>query len=274
MKYTLKTYKRSILFLLIGISLFFSAACGGAPQTLPEPNTDPSSLSASAGALLAKPELQQPVGISQPAAEPALQKAALAVGQEPAAEIALQQAIPADQTGGGVAVAQPAAPVAQAAAPAPAIPVENLPPSAPKVGFLAPDFTLQTMDGQSVSLADLRGRPVLINYWTSWCIPCKEELPALERIYRDYQDRGLVILSINAIDQDTFADAQQSIQQYGMSYPVLLDQGEIVWKAYEVMFFPTSFLVDSNGIIREIILGSATEESFRGKIDQLIAGNY
>jgi cytochrome c biogenesis protein CcmG, thiol:disulfide interchange protein DsbE len=203
-----------------------------------------------------------------------LQKAAFAAGQAAAAQPAAQPAVPAGQMV-PPSPDQNTVPPETNQQPAPALlPADQLPATAPQVGFLAPGFTLKTLDGQSVSLSDLRGRPVLINYWTSWCIPCKDELPALQRIYQDYQDKGLVILSINAIEQDTFEDAQQSVQNNGMTYPVLLDQGEVVWKDYQVMFFPTSFLIDSNGIIRDIVLGSTTEENFRAKIDQLIAGNY
>ena len=123
------------------------------------------------------------------------------------------------------------------------------------MGLRAPDFTLQAMDGKTYRLSELAGRPVLINYWTTWCIPCKAELPILEKLYQEYQQKGMVIITVNAIDQDSTDKVQGIIDQLSMTFPVLLDQGGQFANLYQAIFFPTTVLVDASGVIREITLG-------------------
>ncbi len=142
----------------------------------------------------------------------------------------------------------------------------------PQIGFRAPGFTLQSLDGQSFDLESLRGKPLLINYWATWCVPCKQELPILEKLYREYQQKGLVILSINALDQDSLENVQAIVREYGMTFPVLLDQNRQFANAYQAIFFPTTFMVDANGVIREISLGDNTEAELRSSLDMLLSG--
>jgi peroxiredoxin len=151
-----------------------------------------------------------------------------------------------------------------------AAPAEALPPAEPKVGFLAPDLTLTALDGSLVRLADLRGKNVLINYWVTWCIPCMDELPILSQLSQDYQDQNVIILTVNGIEQDQLGEVQQLVAELGLTQPVLLDEHESFWSTYLVQFLPTSFFIDTQGVIRHIMLGSATEDAIRSKIDQLI----
>lgn len=160
------------------------------------------------------------------------------------------------------------APIEPPAEPAQGLPTETQ----PQVGFLAPDFTLQTLDGQAVRLSDLRGQAVVVNYWASWCVPCKNELGYLSRMQAEYQGRGLLILSINAIAQDSLENVQAVISEFGMNYPVLLDQGEQFYKTYQVLFFPTTFFIDANGVIRDVALGDKSEEDFRLRVEKLLSG--
>lgn len=150
----------------------------------------------------------------------------------------------------------------------------TLPPTDSKVGFLAPDFTMQTLDGKNIRLSDLRGRPVLINYWVSWCVPCKEEMPILEKIHQDYQQKGLQVVSVDAIEQDNLEDVKAIVNTFQLSFPVMLDKEEVFKNIYQASFFPTNYLIDSNGIIREIILGSTTSGRLIAKVEWLIAGKY
>ncbi|MGW8249320.1 MAG: TlpA disulfide reductase family protein, partial [Anaerolineales bacterium] len=161
---------------------------------------------------------------------------------------------------------QPTESSAVQAAPA----AEALPPAEPKVGFLAPDLTLSTLDGSSIRLADLRGKNVLINYWVTWCIPCMAELPVLSQLSQVYQEQNVVILAVNGIQQDQLGDVQQVVAELGLTQPVLLDEHESFWSTYLVQFLPTSFFIDSQGVIRHIMLGSATEDVIRSKLDMLI----
>jgi len=144
-------------------------------------------------------------------------------------------------------------------------------PAEPQIGFRAPSFALQTLDGQSINLDSLRGKPILINYWATWCVPCKQELPILEKLYREYQQKGLVVLSINALDQDSVENVQAVVSEYGMTFPVLLDQDRQFANAYQAIFFPTTFIVDANGVIREISLGDNTEAELRASLDLLLS---
>jgi thiol-disulfide isomerase/thioredoxin len=121
-----------------------------------------------------------------------------------------------------------------------------------------------------VRLADLRGKNILINYWVTWCIPCMDELPILSRLNQDYQDQNVIILTVNGIEQDQLGEVQQLVAELGLTQPVLLDENESFWSTYLVQFLPTSFFIDTEGIIRHIMLGSATEDVIRSKIDQLI----
>lgn len=149
-------------------------------------------------------------------------------------------------------------------------PAESLPLAEPRVGFLAPDLTLTALDGETIRIADLRGKNILINYWVSWCIPCMDELSALSRVYQDYQDQNVAIITVNGIEQDELEKVNQVVADLALVQPVLLDAKEAFWSTYLVQFLPTSFFIDTEGVIRHIMLGSAAEDVIRSKIDQLI----
>jgi peroxiredoxin len=149
-------------------------------------------------------------------------------------------------------------------------PAQALPPAEPKVGFLAPDLTLTALDGSSIRLSDLRGKNVLLNYWVTWCIPCMDELPILSQLSLEYQGQNVVILAVNGIEQDQLGAVQQLVSDMGLAQPVLLDENESLWTTYLVQFLPTSFFIDTQGVIRHIMLGSAPEDVIRTKLDQLI----
>ncbi len=162
------------------------------------------------------------------------------------------------------------------AAPQAAQPVtqDALPPTDVKVGFSAPDFTLTTLDGKTVKLSDLRGQNVLINYWVTWCDPCLEELGFLDLLGQEFQARGFVILSVNGLAQNPLPDVESIVSQKSLTLPVLLDDSDNFYNTYLVKFLPTSFFIDENGVIRHIQLGSATEETFRAKIEQLLTDTF
>lgn len=196
------------------------------------------------------------------AAEPAINNELPATALQSAASEALSDPL-AEQP----IVAAKDEPATAAAVPA-AIPAGE---AEPTVGKFAPDFTLQTIDGQSVTLSSLRGKSILLNYWVTWCIPCLEEMPSIQALYQEYQSKDLVVLSVNGIAQDDLDKVQATLSEYAVTYPVVLDENDTVYKSYWLGFMPTSFFIDKQGVIRHIKLGSATAEEFRLKIEQLLS---
>lgn len=158
----------------------------------------------------------------------------------------------------------------QAKAPAAAVDL-SLPVEA-RVGARAPEISLQTLDGGTVRLSDLLGRPVVVSYWTTWCVPCKQELPILEKLSREFASQGLVVLTVNALNQDDLATVQAMAQELGMTFPVLLDAEDAFASAYNAMFFPSTYYIGPDGVIREIKLGDSTEADLRAKVQSLLAG--
>ena len=139
------------------------------------------------------------------------------------------------------------------------------------VGSLAPDFRLTTLDGENISLADLQGKNVLINYWATWCPPCLNELTALENIQNQFEHQDFLVVTINGIEQDNLGDVQATVQEYGITYPVLLDENETFWDSYRILFLPTSIYIDEVGIIRFIKFGEQSEAEFVDMIQQLLS---
>ena len=131
----------------------------------------------------------------------------------------------------------------------------------PKEGFQAPDIKLQGIDGTSYLLSDLRGQAVLVNIWASWCLPCKAEMPAMQKVYDTYKDQGFVILAVNATYQDSAAKATKFVEDYRLSFPILLDKNGIVTAAYQINSFPTSFFINAEGLIKDVIIGGPMSEA-------------
>jgi cytochrome c biogenesis protein CcmG/thiol:disulfide interchange protein DsbE len=127
----------------------------------------------------------------------------------------------------------------------------NIPPNVSvglQVGQRAPDFTAQLLDGQTVSLSDFRGHPVLINFWATWCGPCREEMPDFQTVYAAYHTDGFVVLAVNAMEGK--GDVAAFVDKLGITYPVALDEsGMINRDLYNRVGYPTSFLLDKNGVI-------------------------
>jgi peroxiredoxin len=112
----------------------------------------------------------------------------------------------------------------------------------------APAFTLQSVDGKTVSLAQFKGDVVMINFWASWCGPCRQEMPLLDDIYKQYKDMGFVLLGVN-VEPDSH-DANTWLQKTPVSYPILYDPKSQVSQLYQVQAMPTTVIVDRQGNVR------------------------
>jgi cytochrome c biogenesis protein CcmG/thiol:disulfide interchange protein DsbE len=145
---------------------------------------------------------------------------------------------------------------------------------APQEGFLAPDFRLETFGGDRYTLSDLRGKPVLINFWASWCPPCRSEMPAIQNVFDEFQDQGFVILAVNSTDQDNLGNAITFAQIRKLTFPILLDRDGSVGDLYEVRSLPTTFFVDPNGLIQDVVVGGPMSEALlRIRVEQLMEGS-
>ncbi|WP_168412933.1 peroxiredoxin family protein [Bacillus salacetis] len=128
----------------------------------------------------------------------------------------------------------------------------------PKLGSPAPEFTLKSLSGETVSLTNFKGKKVLINFWAAWCKPCTAELPALEAFNKSGQ-KDIQVLSINIDPED---HAGEFAKEAGISFPVLLDEDDKVNEEYQVISIPTSLLIDENGYVINKHIGAMDEEGF------------
>jgi DsbE subfamily thiol:disulfide oxidoreductase len=139
----------------------------------------------------------------------------------------------------------------------------------PRVGEPAPSFSLVSTDGSPTSLSDLRGQPVLVNFWASWCPPCRGEMPDLERVASEYRDRGLVVVGVDLEeDRDPVVRYAQTLGIHSLT--LLLDPGGTVATRYNVTGLPTSYFVDRDGLIRDRNVGPLTPNGLRSKVAQIL----
>ncbi|MCU0489114.1 MAG: TlpA family protein disulfide reductase [Anaerolineales bacterium] len=142
---------------------------------------------------------------------------------------------------------------------------------APRQGFLAPDFELPSASGEIVRVTELRGKPVMLNVWASWCGPCRAEMPAMQRVYENYQSQGLEILAVNSTSQDTRQDALAFVESLGLRFPILFDDEGQVARLYQVNALPTTFFIDAQGIIQDVIIGGPMAEALlRVRVEQIL----
>ena len=143
--------------------------------------------------------------------------------------------------------------------------------ASPREGFLAPDFTLDTLDGSKITLSALRGKIVVVNIWATWCPPCRAETPALEKAYEQYKDSGVVILGVDLTNQDSISDVTSFVQEFKLTYPILLDRDGSVGYLYQIKGLPSTFFIDRAGVIRTAVVGGPMSDTFiRSKIEALL----
>lgn len=130
-----------------------------------------------------------------------------------------------------------------------------------KIGDKAPEFVLYDIEGSQQRLSDHGGRIVVIRFWADWCPSCREEMPMLDRVYREKRESGLAILAINVKQPKVIAE--EFAKNLKLTYPILIDEDARVAKTYGVMGLPTTFVVDKAGIVREKILGELDEQAIR-----------
>ena len=127
-----------------------------------------------------------------------------------------------------------------------------------EVGQKAPDFKLITSDGETVQLSDFKGKRVLLNFWASWCPPCREEMPDLERFY---QDKDAVVLAVNLTNMEmNKKTVNEFIETYGLTFPVLMDEEGQVSRLYRISPIPTTYMIDTKGIIGQRVYGPLNYE--------------
>jgi thiol-disulfide isomerase/thioredoxin len=137
-------------------------------------------------------------------------------------------------------------------------------------GLGAPQFTLQTLAGPGASLSDYEGRPVLINFWASWCKPCRSEMPDIIAAYQAHQGTGLAVLAINLTDQEGMKDVRRFVAEFHMPFPVLLDEKGRVRRLYALVGVPTSVFIGSDGVVRVVNPGPITKETLERGLAEIL----
>jgi len=117
----------------------------------------------------------------------------------------------------------------------------------------APDFTLKSLDGANLRLEEYRGQVVLINFWASWCGPCRQEMPLLDRLHHRYEDTGFAVLGVNV--EGEAGPAQEIVDSTNVTFPILIDDGQKVSEMYNLEAMPSTVVVDRDGVVRYIHRG-------------------
>ncbi len=138
------------------------------------------------------------------------------------------------------------------------------------VGNTAPDFTLKSRSGENIKLSEQRGDVVMINFWASWCAPCRQEMPLLEELHDRYADLGFTLLGVN-VEEDSSA-ALDLLKEIPVTFPVLFDSRNDVSKRYNVVAMPTTVILDRDGNVRYVHKGylPGYEDEYRKQIKELI----
>ena len=126
---------------------------------------------------------------------------------------------------------------------------------APRVGHAAPDFSLHTLDGREMRLSDYRGHLVFLNFWATWCGPCKVEMPAMEKLYREFRPKGFAVVAVSS-DPEGAAVTRPYRDALGLSFTIAHDPDMLVSRMYGVHSLPVTFLVGRDGIIGHQIFGA------------------
>lgn len=133
-------------------------------------------------------------------------------------------------------------------------------------GNIAPDFTLKDLDGKIIKMSDFRGKPVVVNFWATWCLPCKEEMPAIEKAYQKYKGEVVFI----GVDMKEDAETVRNfVKQYGYSWIFLLDSAGQAATNYRVSAVPETYFVDKDGIVRDFQIGAITLSGLESKIAKI-----
>ena len=142
--------------------------------------------------------------------------------------------------------------------------------TAAEIGKTAPDFTLKSMAGPNLKLSEMTGNVVLINFWASWCGPCREEMPLLNALHKKYEPLGFTVLGVN-VEEDVNA-AKGFLKNFPVDFPVLLDNTNQVSKLYQVIAMPTSVVVDRDGNMRYLHQGykSGDEAKYQQMVKKLV----
>jgi peroxiredoxin len=136
----------------------------------------------------------------------------------------------------------------------------------PSVGVAAPDFASKSDSGRNVRLSELRGRVVLVNFWASWCSPCRQELPLLNKLYTQYRNAGFMLLAVNV--DDNRKDAEAMLKRLGLRVPTLFDDSKKVAKLYGVDTMPATLVIDRDGRVRYVHRGYY--EGYERKYEQQV----
>jgi len=141
-------------------------------------------------------------------------------------------------------------------------------------GQIAPNFTLQTLDGKTFTLAELKGKKVVLNFWASWCPPCKEEMPHLQKYYEQEAEKdNAVIVAVNIThaerEMDQVKTVQQFVDSFGLTFPIPLMEEEGVDQLYQIISIPSTFMIDTEGRIQHQIVGPLNRESLKEYVSSL-----
>jgi len=123
------------------------------------------------------------------------------------------------------------------------------------VGKTAPDFSLSDLNDKPYRLSDFRGKVVFLNFWATWCKPCREEMPSMEVLYKNFEKDGLVVLAVSIDRVTTTRDIPPFVKGMNLTFPVLIDSWGQTDKPYKRMGVPETFIIDQQGVIREIVIG-------------------
>lgn len=135
-------------------------------------------------------------------------------------------------------------------------------------GKEAPDFSLPTLDGGADNLRNYRGRTVILNFWATWCGPCRAEMPDIQAVFAQMRDRGVVVLAVN--QGESREKVAEFAREFGLTFPILLDENRSVGNQYGVRAYPTTLFIDKNGVVRQVTVGGLTRAAILRQLEGLL----